>query len=363
MFNPGENDLREALDLIDVESYLDMHGIKYRKTTGRSGPQFLLKDCPVCHSNGWKVYLSRDTGLGNCFGGSHPPGQNFNKWSFIRAHHDSNGEAVAEIKRLAAEFGWRPKARKVDAETAEPMVWSLPNHCKLPDRGWMPDYLTERGITPELAYEFDIRYCEKGWFVYKDEEGKERFQAYDQRILIPVTDMAGNIENFQGRDTTGTAERKYLFPPGLRGTGTLLYNGFRAKGAGVVVICEGAFDVWKAQAAFRSDPKTAHISVIGTFGIAVGMGAESQLDALRQLRDEGAAEFVFMWDGEPKAIDRALHYGLEMTRRNFPNVKVALLPDGKDPGELPAKKIVEAYWRSRKVTPDSAMELRLRLGI
>ncbi|MCV5900224.1 DNA primase, partial [Escherichia coli] len=97
-------------------------------------------------------------------------------------------------------------------------------HYELPIDGRLPDYLVERQISPELAKYFDLRYCVEGKHAYVDPYTDQvKGQIFDMRILIPVYDLDGVMKTFQGRDITGAAERRYLFPMQLPASGKFLY--------------------------------------------------------------------------------------------------------------------------------------------
>ncbi|WEU67317.1 DNA primase [Xanthomonas phage JGB6] len=48
----------------------------------------------------------------------------------------------------------------------------------------------------------------KGTFEVKDPTGRKMRQDYSNRIIIPIFDLDGNLKSFQGRDTTGEAEKR-----------------------------------------------------------------------------------------------------------------------------------------------------------
>jgi DNA primase len=98
---------------------------------------------------------------------------------------------------------------------------------------------------------------------------------YNRRVLIPIYDLDGKLVSFQGRDITGTAEKKYLFPPGYaRATGEHLYNGHNVIGRpSDVVVGEGAFDVIAIKVAFDADPTLRDVVPVGTFGKHLSHGA------------------------------------------------------------------------------------------
>ena len=344
-------ELTDALAEVEPDYILDSLGVEYRKTLGHSGKQLIVKTCPVCGSDSSKVYLNAKTGLGNCFAGSHPPGKNFNKWSFIKASFDSFDEAKKFAYQVASEYGWRPKRKEVEVQLSKD--WELPESIARPDRGMMLKYLTDRGIGSDTAKRYHLRWCQYGHFRYQD--GKiTKYQDYSGRVIIPVFDIEGKLATFQGRDATGSSDRRYLFPPGLPGSGQYLYQAQNALGAKSVVLCEGVFDVIAAQLALESTQATRGVSVIGSFGMHLSQGG--QHEALLHLKRSGMEELVFMWDGEAAAQARAVRAALELKRFGI-KCRLAILPTGKDPSEASVSEVTKAYFRAAPITIDLAIRL------
>lgn len=360
MSRVDNSELQEALETIDIESWLDAEGVKYRATRGRSGPQLNVKECPCCGNANFKVFLNADNGLGNCFHGDCET--KFNKWKFIHATLGGTARATIEhVKHFAREQGWRPKRKKAIAvEISGPLA--LPDSIALPHNGRNLKYLDNRGITAEVATYFELRFSHHGHFDYIDDAGHPRQQDYAGRVIIPVFDLEGQLVSFQGRDITGTADRKYLFPPGYASTGTILYNGHNAHGAEHIVLGEGVFDVAAIKIALDEDIGLRDIVPLGTFGKHLSYGSEdSQFAKLLTLKAGGLKTVTFMWDAEPKAIAAAVEAGLLLRTAGF-TVRVALLPPGKDPNEVPPAEVRAAFYRSVVLTPATATRLLLQYG-
>ena len=338
------NELEEALDMIDMESWLDREGIDYKVTRGSRGTQLNVKECPCCGTAKWKVYLNADTGLGNCFSGDCEA--KFNKWKFIKAHLGSvnTKEVVEHVKTVAQEQGWMPRVRNT-APVRSTAELSLPDSLELPVGGRNLKYLDNRGIHAELAKYFRLRFCQVGQFA--------------SRIIIPIFDLDGTLVSFQGRDITGTAERKYLFPSGFASTGSYLYNGQNAVGAARIVIGEGAFDVMAIKAAFDDEVALREIVPVGSFGKHLSEGtASSQLAKLVALKESGLREVTFMWDGEKKATMDAVKAALEVRKLGL-IVRIAFLPRDKDPNEVAPNVVREAFWKAEAVTPANAARIKM----
>lgn len=354
----SESELVEALELIDMESWLDREGVRYKVTRGSRGTQLNVKECPVCGNSNWKVYLNADSGLGNCFHGDCEA--KFNKWSFIKANLGSieNRLVVDHVMTVAREVGWRPK-KQSQAVNMDANDLRIPNSYPIPFQGKNSSYLANRGIPAEAAKYFELRLCKsaKFWYVH---EGQKRYQDYSNRIIIPIFDLMGDLVSFQGRDTTGTAEKKYLFPPGFASTGKYLYNGHNAMGAEHIVINEGVFDVIATKIALDEDASLRSIVPVGSFGKSLSDGEDSQFSQLLRLKARGLRAITFMWDGEKKAIAAAVKAALAVRGMGFV-VRVAVLPKDKDPNELPTDVVRKCFYEATEINQKTAAVFMLRL--
>jgi DNA primase len=354
-----DRELEEALELLDMQFWLDRQGIQYRETRGSRGRQLNVKECPCCGGSGYKVYLNAETGLGNCFSGSCE--MKFSKWKFIRASLGAVTikQVIDHIKAVAREQGWRPPRLHAMATNLNVESLRLPLSVALPHEGRNVKYLENRGISAAIAQYFGLRLSVNGAFFYTDDEGRKRAQDYSKRIIIPVFDLAGDLVSFQGRDITGTADRKYLFPPGFASTGSHLYNGQNATRAKHAVIGEGAFDVMATKIALDGDMNLRDVVEIGTFGKHLSDGGDdSQMAKLMQLREGGLEVVTFMWDGEPQAIDAAIEAALLCKKYGLP-ARVAILPPGKDPNEIPADEVRRRFYCAELISIASATRMKL----
>lgn len=350
MLNP---EIIEILDKLDIEAYLDREGVDYRIAHGSSGEQLNLKTCPVCGGDKWKVFINAESGLGNCFSGSCET--KFNKWKFIRHHSQLGGRALDEhIMAVGAEIGWRPPRKSVVAVHTDVKDLKLPKSFPIPIRERNLAYLQNRGIGIETAKYFHLRYCQKGWFKYQI-EGQDRYVPFDKRIIIPVFDLDGNMVSFQGRDITGEAIKKYLFPNGFASTGEHLYNAHNVHNTSRIVVGEGVFDVMATKIALDTEPDLRDIVPIGTFGKHL---SENQIAKFMTLKERGVKEVTFMWDGEIAATDAAITAGLRLKGMGF-RVRIAMLPEDKDPNEIPASEVVRCYYGAKELTMSNAAAIKM----
>lgn len=363
MRHKTEDDLSEILEYIDPELFLEYEGVKYKRTFGSSGQQLNIKTCPRCGGSDWKVYLNAETGLGNCFHGACSGEPGFNIFSFARNLWGEDAkETIRKLKSYARDQGWVAK-KVIAVEINEVTDFDLPESIEIPHEGRNLKYLADRGVNGAMASYFHLRYCSEGSYIYVDQEGKRLWQSYNKRIIIPIYDLNGNMVTFQGRYIGTESSRKYLFPPGLPGSGRFLYNGQNVIGCEEIVIGEGAFDVIATKIAMDSDVSLRGIGQVGTFGKHLSHGqhnGEDQLGALLKLKEKGLKRVVFMWDGEVSAIRDAIT-AAKLVKSVGLQSRVALLPNDKDPNEVPASVVLSAY-RNAYDASDSRLikELMLR---
>ena len=342
-----KNDFSRILDDFDLQYYCDIEGVEYNLTRGKRGLQINVKECPHCGCDDWKVYLNQETGLGNCFHGDCE--FKFNKFTFVEQLQKplSKRAVVEHIKAIVNDRGFIPKATIRAVEEADVYASTsgleLPKSIALPFENKNAKYLINRGITNETTAYFKLRYAEKAWFKYLGAENEEAFQLYQDRIIIPVYNLDGELVSFQGRDMTGEASKKYLFPPGYASTGSILYNGHNAIGCTEICICEGAFDVMAVHQAFSENYLFSNVGVIGSFGKSLSIGGdESQLNELLKMREVGLKRITIMWDGEHTAIIDAINTASELNKYAF-EVFVAFLPKDCDPNEVSQEVVRDAY--------------------
>lgn len=353
--------MSKALDSLDMEDYLSSQGVDYKLSTGTKGPQFNIKQCPRCGGSDWKVFMGRDSGLGNCFHGSCVGQPGYNKYTFIRELNGlSDKETMQHIEDFVKVRGWRPPAKR--EESIQPKT---ARGVELPESRFEAiRYLTNRGFDESIIKYFGWTYSEDGVFEYKDYEGEDKTQSYAGRVLIPVCDLSGRVVTFQGRDTTGTAGRKYLFPPGLPGTGRYLYNGHNVIGLKRIALGEGAFDVAALHIALRD----LDVGCVGSFGKSLSgsttMQQDDQLAQFIELKRAGLEEVTFMWDGETKTIEDACKAALKVKGIGL-KARIGMLPDKKDPNEVSDKVIRHVFANAAPATLAGINKLRakLRLGV
>lgn len=345
---------------LDIEFFLDRESIPYKVTRGVNGEQLNIQTCPnpACQDNRWRTYFGTETGRGNCF----VCGRGFNKLGFIHDYyqHSNWRDTFQEVRVIMQEQGWRPIRKSTVAVTNGAI--DLPTSIALPtETGQNLVYLESRGFGPDLVAYFKLRFCEFGWWKFRDSDGSLKMQDFKNRVIIPVYDLDGELKTFQGRDITNTSDRKYLFPKELPGTGRYLLNGQNVIMTSEAVMGEGIFDVMAIKKAFDEESDLRAIVPIGSFGKHLSYGAQDGNDQLGRfiaLKARGLQILTIMWDGESKALVSALNAAKLLTGIGL-KVRIALLPAGKDPNEVLPEVVREAYRKAQLWTP--ALDVRYRL--
>lgn len=347
-----------------TEDFLDHEGIDYRRTSGSRGAQFNVKECPKCGGTDWKVYLSQDTGYGNCFHGSCET--NFNLWTFAKAHLGTeDARAVGLLfDDIAKVGGWKPK-RKPKKAPAPVITGDLQLPMSTPSGAAGIPYLNDRGVSIRHQEEFGLRWCRDGLFKFQREDGTPDKMIFSGRVIIPIYDLDGKMVTFQGRDITGKSDRKYLFPPRLPSTARFLYNGHRAYAErwSHIVMGEGALDVIATQTAIDEDRGMVGIGAVGSFGKKLTLdhdpGMETQLQSLLRLKSNGLHTITILWDGEKEALKSAVKAAERLTGFGFA-VRIGFLPRGKDPAEVDSATVRHAIRSAMPFTRSLGIKIRLR---
>ena len=251
--------------------------------------------------------------------------------------------------------------------------------------------LDRRGITPETARTFGMGFApdsrgklKAALHAYGDPmlvecgmliqvEGKDPYDRFRGRLMIPIRDARGRVIAFGGR-ILDQGEPKYLNSPDtpLFDKGRTLYNLDRAapaaRKAGRVIVVEGYMDVIAlAQAGIGE--------AVAPLGTAL---TEAQLERLWRMADVP----ILCFDGDAagqKAALRAARRALPMLAPGR-SLSFATLPAGQDPDDLvrargaagmeavlrAAEPLVERLWASELAaeavdTPEQRAGLRQRL--
>lgn len=350
-------DLSDLLSRVDLEEWLDYEALDYRRTAG--GDNLQLRVCPFCGDERWRVYMHRDKKLGVCFHAE--CAKRFNLFSFARAHLDA--DSVGTIRHFE-DYGSRVLHLRRPPKPVLPLPTPsaiLPASVPLPTPdGMTHPYLLDRKVLLSTQTLFGLRWCEDASWSYEDGDGGHKQMWFGKRILLPIHDLDGSVQTFVGRDATGKAQLRYLFPPRLPSASRYLYGSELAGEAGHLILGEGPFDAIAIHQAL-DHPDFADCAALGTFGLSIGHGdaeGDDQLGRLLRLRQAKPRRITMLWDGEAGALREALNAGDLLARHGFP-VAIGLLPPDSDPGELDTRAIRHAI--ETALPWDATLRVRLTL--
>ena len=270
----------------------------------------------------------------------------FEHLSFPEAVEELAGEAGLEVPDTGpARSGDNPTLPLLETlgEASRYYKDQLRSHS---DASTTIAYLKQRGLTGEIAAQFDLGYAPTGWdnlsstadneekldlmvkagLISKRESGGhyDRFRA---RVIFPIHDNKGRVIAFGGR-LLDEGEPKYLNSPEtpVFHKGSELYNLHRARSAiaqqQMSIVVEGYMDVL-ALAQHGID------HCVATLGTAT---TTTHLQRLFRL----APSIVFCFDGDRAGRDaagRALEIALPLLESGR-QVSFLFLPDGEDPDSV-----------------------------
>lgn len=198
--------------------------------------------------------------------------------------------------------------------------------------GFAPD--SRNGLGKALSQFTAQQLVDAGLLI--DVEEKEPYDRFRNRLMVPIRDPRGRTIAFGGR-ILGPGEPKYLNSPDtfLFDKGRVLFNLDRAAPAsrqsGRIVVVEGYFDVIALDEAGIRE-------AVAPMGTAL---TEAQLELLWRMADEP----ILCFDGDSaglKAAQRAAHRAIPALRPGK-QLRIALLPGGKDPDDLLRQQGREAF--------------------
>jgi DNA primase len=223
------------------------------------------------------------------------------------------------------------------------------------------DYLKSRQITSETIEEFQLGYAPNSWetigkflqqrgfklkeilasglIVQKSDSDKLQSNFYDRfrnRLIFPLADVHGSIVGFAGRildyptANLQSSTSKYINTPQtlIYHKGCLLYGLDKAKQAirekKSVIVVEGQMDVLASHQ-------------VGIKNVVASSGTALTLDQIKLIK-RFAQNLILAFDIDPAGFE-ATKRGIEIAWQEGMEVKIATLPEGKDPDELIRKDL------------------------
>lgn len=346
------NEIRQSVDIVDIISeYVQL------KKQGRN----YFGICPFHSENTPSFSVSPEKQIFHCFG-CHAGG---NVFSFLM---DIEGisfqEAairLAEKANIPLELKTTSSQMRLPTETekmmrAHELLRQFYHHILVnTNKGQEAlEYLQKRNFTREIIDYFQIGYCldewdtslkflkakgfdedilEKAGLIIRGEKNNTYFDRFRGRIIFPISDYKGNTVAFSGR-VLGNGQPKYLNSPEtpIFQKSQTLFNFHNARVAirkkQSVVLFEGFAD---CIAAFSAGIENG----IGTMGTAL---TEEHIHLIKRNTDQ----VILCFDADMAGQNATLKAG-EMLSNAGCVVRVAIIPDGKDPDEYIIKNGAELF--------------------
>ena len=342
--------LDDLLDRVDIVEVIDRR-VKLRK----SGKNYSAR-CPFHDEKTPSFSVNPDKQFYYCFGCG--AGGNaltfvmeYDNLEFPQAVENLAGSTGMEVPREPRPGGHDPRKKE---ESNKPLYAlmeqvSLYYQKQLRSHAQAPravEYLKGRGLTGEIAKQFDLGYAPPGWdnlhstlgntdeqrellikagMLVKNENGKV-YDRFRDRVMFPIRDRRGRVIAFGGR-VLGDDKPKYLNSPETEifHKGRELYGLYQARQTTRklerILVVEGYMDV----IALAQHGITYATATLGT------ATSHTHLDRLYRL----CPEVVFCFDGDEagrKAAFRALEAALP-SMEDGRQARFLFLPEGEDPDD------------------------------
>ena len=354
---PTVDRILEAANIVDVISeYVSLRkaGTSYKGL------------CPFHDDRTPSFSVSPAKGVYKCFS----CGEAGNVVNFIMKHDQMTYPEA--LKVLAKKYGIEVKERELTTEekqleneresmflvnewTAKYFQNILHNHVDGKAIGLQ--YFRNRGFRDDIIEKFQLGFClpgkqefanaalkagYKAEFLVKtglcfERENGELADRFNGRVIFPWLNVSGKVIAFGGRlldSRTKGISQKYVNSPGsgIYQKDHALYGIYQAKKTiakfDLVYMVEGYTDV-------VSMHQCGIENVVANSGTALSV---YQIKLLRRF----TSNIVLLYDGDEAGQHAALR-GTDMLLSEGMNVKVLLLPDGKDPDELARNLTAEAF--------------------
>lgn len=217
------------------------------------------------------------------------------------------------------------------------------------------EYLEGRGISPGVQERFHIGYAPEGWdnllsvlrdfgadekliaqsgLVSVNEEKERTFDRFRNRIIFPVLSVDGQPVAFGARSLDPDDQPKYLNSPETPAyiKGEHLYGLFQSKD-----------DIRKRKFAILVEGYLDLIALyqFGVTNVAASLGTAFTPDQSKLL-SRFAKSVVINYDGDQAGIKAARRAIEHLLPQDF-DIKVLVLPDGKDPDDFIRENGTETY--------------------
>ena len=329
-------DVKARLNIVDVVSnYVPL----------RQAGSVFKAPCPFHTERTPSFVVNPERGSWHCFGACSEGGDAIG--FVMKAENQSFSEA---LRTLAVRVGVPLPSPRQQAQmdpllrANEEAMRFFQRRLQSPDGAEALAYLQDRGVAAETAAAFGLGLSPDGFeelkvhlegqgfmeeqlqragLVSRPQQGVSR-DLFHGRLMFPIRDAEGRAVGFGGRSLDGS-QPKYLNTPQttIFDKSSLLWgldaarDSIKLRGEGVVV--EGYMDALMAH-------QHGYTNVVASMGTAL---TSRQVAALRGLADS----FVLALDPDAAGQEATMR-SLKTSWRDVRDVRIALLPEGKDPDEL-----------------------------
>ena len=239
----------------------------------------------------------------------------------------SNGEAA---------LAYLQQQRKLKDETIEefqlgyaPIGWDILYSYLVGDKG------------------YPVQLLEKAGLIKSRSEGRGHYDAFRNRLMIPIHDITGKVIAFGGR-TLGEDKPKYLNSPETEvfSKGKTLFALDKAKDGiskfDQAVVVEGYFDVIALHA-------------VGINNVVASLGTALSIEQVRlAMRYSDSKQLILNFDADKAgtiAAERAIGEVADLAYKGEVQLKILNIPDGKDADEYLFNHTSEDYQQLLKKAP------------
>jgi DNA primase len=346
--------IKERLSIVDViSSYIQVE---------QSGKNFKAK-CPFHNEKTPSFFISTDRNSYYCFG----CGEKGDIFSFVEKFEGT--DFLGSLKLLAERAGIKLESRdRNDKEIDKKELYYeiLEEATKFFEVNFNNEpsarsYLLNRGITDTTIKSFRIGYVKEEWRSVSDyliSKGYKRedleivgltkkseggyYDRFRGRIMFPLSDSSGRVIAFSGRifsnvvnpENSTQSEAKYLNSPDtpLFNKSNVLFGIDKAKNSirknGYSIIVEGQMDLVLS----HQVGLTNTVAVSGTAFADNTIDNESKINNLGLIR-RLSSNIIFAYDGDSAGIRAASKSAMIALSLDM-QVKIAILPEGKDPADI-----------------------------
>ncbi len=280
--------------------------------------------------------------------------QKFERSKKQREEKKQLADQVVELNQVALEF-WEKELATGNSQKAKDAR----------------EYLEKRGISEEIQKKFRIGFSPDSWdgllgllrdfgadeklitqsgLVSVNEEKDRTYDRFRGRIMFPVLDVNGRPVAFGARGLTAEDTPKYLNSPETPAyiKGEHLYGLFQGKDEirkkKFAILVEGYLDL-------------IALAQFGITNVAASLGTAFTPEQAKLLH-RFADKVVINYDGDSAGVKAARRAIEQLLPQDF-DVKVLVLPDGKDPDDFIRENGVDAYNSARgKAEPFLSFAMR-----